>query len=231
MPMYEYINRHMQGKKVIVIVTKMDGYKDSEKAKDDMRGVILSFFNLELRDGLTIHMTSGHELYTMHKLREFLETHPTLDGDDLNDALMEQAFYDDLDSYLHGQLLDDRSAWVDHANKRISANLDTEIMASFSDLYINADKLALRGHFVSLKDAHNRWKVAFTAVQRFAEAGMEEKAKIQRKLEEITGAHRAVTAELAALPGKVKTALEQFMSTHVGQSLAEAGGTTCLFDV
>jgi hypothetical protein len=216
----------MRGKKVVVIVTKMDAFKGKQEARKDVRSMILSFFNVDMRPHLDIFMTSGHELYTMQKLQDFLDSHPDKDGDDLTDQLEEDAdLFHDVGTYLGTCLKDSRQEWYDYVRERLEANLHEEIMTAFRDMYINSEKLALASHLHSLKGAHTRWEAAFGKLREFVEANDKQKEIIMKELKDITEAHNAVVNELSKLPLKLKDALEDFMKEHVSEALKGVAGT------
>jgi hypothetical protein len=161
---YTFINKYMDGKRVVIIITKMDSYKDTEESKVNLQRYILSNLNLGIRESVTFHMTSGHEMYTLTKLEEFLHAHPSIaDGDDLKVALKGTPFGRDLS--VKSTVLKSRSALLEHVRARLLANKSGEVMSSMADLFVNSETYSYRGHYALLRELHDKWTARLTELE------------------------------------------------------------------
>ena len=161
--MYDYINKHMKGKKVIVIVTKMESYKDTPSSRTTLRSVISGVLNPDIREKATFHLTSGHELFVMQKLEAFVESNPDLDGKDLRLAITELSMSLG-DNHLSVKTMQNRQLVLEHVNNRLAANDSNNVMKSIADLFINSDMYSYRGHFAALKSIHDSWLVKLNEI-------------------------------------------------------------------
>lgn len=218
--MFTYINKAMAGKQVIVIVTKMDSFMDGSKSIESIRNFIIATFNLAMRDNLTIHFTSGFELFVIYKLQAFLEENKELDDYDLVDKLREAPFAQDLKN----QIKIEESFWTrailcEYVDSGLVRNKNDAVMESFENLYVNAENLALRGHTASLREAHSRWENEFEKLREFATASAERKEEIQKQLKSVMEVYHAVQEQMQNLPHSVKASVERYLKENVADTL------------
>jgi hypothetical protein len=84
LPLYAFINKKMRGRKVIIVVTKMDMLKDKpEIAIPKMIQTIRGYLLPALRENSTICMASCFEVNELLKLKRFLDANPSLNGKEL----------------------------------------------------------------------------------------------------------------------------------------------------
>ena len=227
MPVFDYVNRSMRGKRVIVIVTLWDSFKDTAAdAPQNMIDNILSYFNTDMRPNVTIHLTSGHKMLCFMKLERLLLEHEALGSNEatLLSAVGESDFAIDLSNPVTGGGYLSRSLWSKQSFLDFVSNTRTElkseeVIQSFRTLYDEAELLAIQGHIATLDSAHSRWLKSFETLKLFVSSSGEKREAIQKKLLQTSETYKAVVDEMSSLPGKVTDAVRNHLNELIGKGL------------
>ena len=233
MPIYDYINRSMIGKRVIIIVTLWDTFKDTAiSAPKNMIDKIRSFFNVKMRPHVTIHLTSGHKMFAMLKLEQLLLDHKERGSDETTilSAVDQSSIASSLQNdstgggYLARSLwsIDSLANFVCSARKELKSD---EVLQSFRTLYDESEQLALNAHVATLESVHSRWLSSFRTLEEFVTSSGERRAEIQKKLQDTGDVYRAVVNEMSILPNKVREAVGKYMDEAIGKGLMEFAET------
>ena len=224
---FSYVNRSMIGKKVIVIVTQMDSYTDSDPRNlTALRKNLESYFNSDM--DVTIHLTSGHKMFTMMKLEKLLLEHKSIDSDEA--AILAAVDESVIASNLHNPTTQGgylaRSLWsLENFNNFVEQARDElktdAVLESFRGLYHDSERLAIAAHVATLEGVHSRWLRSFNILEDFVKSSGAQRAEIQQKLHDSGEIYRAVVAEMNEMPNKVKTEVNKFMEEKVGKGLNE----------
>ena len=72
-PLYKMINDFMKGKKVVAVVTHMDGFLGGDSERQGVIDSVKQNLNPDILDNFTLHFTSGAMLKAMFDLNELLQ--------------------------------------------------------------------------------------------------------------------------------------------------------------
>ena len=224
---FSYVNKSMIGKKVIVIVTQMDSYTDSDPRNlTALRKNLESYFNINM--DVTIHLTSGHKMFTMMKLEKLLLEHKSSGSDE--GTILAAVDKSVIASNLHNPTTQGgylaRSLWtLENFNNFVEQARDElksdEVLESFRELYHDSERLAIIAHVATLEGVHSRWLQSFNILEDFVTSSGAQRAEIQQKLQDTGEIYRAVVAEMNQMPNKIKVAVDEFMEEKVGKGLNE----------
>jgi len=235
--LYDHINQWMAGKRVVVILTRMDGYRGGPADLENLIGIIKSNFLPDLRPLVSVHPTSGSMLYMLYLLSDFLENNkPGMQGSLMNTmtknpayaelfkelAMVTSAFFGSLftmtDSEVHTLLSEYTTAEMQKVNGE-------ELMACFRDLYNDAEVVALRGHVASIEQAHERFSKAKLVLKGITEQSEEQRVEHARKLQVIQDEYTKVFAQLNTLPESVNKKVSGHLKQFVVDTLQKWGET------
>ena len=158
--LYSHVNIYMGGKRVIVIVTKMDAFKGGDTAKQGIADSILSYFNDNIQEQLKIHFTSGFELLTLYELEAFLEAERARPATFKDQLMSTGKLWKDLDesynlglSFNVAGMITGQQA-IEMCTKLLAegrARYDADaVLDSFQDLYADSERLALSGDVANM---------------------------------------------------------------------------------
>ncbi|CAE8629331.1 unnamed protein product, partial [Polarella glacialis] len=215
--LYSHINIYMGDKKVIVIITKMDSFKDGEDAKAGIRDTLVSYFNQNVKDKLRIHFTSGHELLTMFELQNLLEEEKGQDT--FKVTLMSNGkLWNDLCTAYKLQYTLGNSTGAEAfraCNELLTGQLvqlnAEAVIRDFRDLYADSERHALSNDAANMKNSFVLLKKSIDELQRYASAGASERVRIQERHQAIEQLYGNVLAELEQIPERVERGIDTLL--------------------
>lgn len=226
--LYSLVNRTMGGKRVIVILTMMDAFKDSKEALQNILSTVESYFNTNV--SVNIHATSGHKLFMIYKLQSFLGN---LDPSNLSDITEVFNKIPDLALELgvdtvhtlafklsNTELFTHLRDYVETGLKDLNAE---SLMCDLRLLFSEGELLALRGHVASIESSYERFDKAYKALREFCSSSLNKKNEIQSKLQEINAVYGEVQSELHALKPKLCDEIAKFLKNRASIPIIEFG--------
>ena len=219
LPLYEHICTFMAGKKVVVIVTKMDSFNGADSEKTSMEGIIRFYLQ---QTHVEVHFTSGWELLNLFDLQDML-------GDQGSDAARFVAKLRDdtklfaalTKSYNLEMSIEDRTdeQVMKFCRKLLGTKLEElngeGVMEDFRQLYADSERLALSGRVASLSNAFRDLATHVFGIREYASAGSDRRREIQAKNVKIEEVFTNVLAELEKIPADVERLITKLLKTKV----------------
>jgi hypothetical protein len=226
---FHLMNSFMREKTIIVIMTKCDTIDENEF--NELAVKVKEKLSPDVRPNATVIMSKTIHIRAMLKLREYLSTRKT--KEDLNfEQLKQLPVWKDIETAYpqkastnteqrfswpnlmsRGKLEDLYEDMVNLCHSELRNMKADDLLNTFRNLYSNAKVIALKGSLGTIIGHFADFKTNLDELEKFANASVAERKKIQQELLELQQSYEKMLATLKALPielqNKVDTSLHK----------------------
>lgn len=216
--MYVHLNKYLAGKTVIVIVTHMDSFTGNDDEKTGIKGTILSAFNLNVRDKVKLHFTSGKTLLTMFELQKLTVELSSTPSRFVTELKNSGGLWKDLEVLVNismaiggrpdAQVLKYCKGVVNQQLEKANARA---VLQDFNKLYLGAEHLAVQSKGQNLRGSLERLEQTLEKLKEYASASVEERKILEENLSKIEEVYTAVLAELDGFIDQLMTDINRLL--------------------
>eukprot|EP00442_Polarella_glacialis_P001048 CAMPEP_0115123452 /NCGR_PEP_ID=MMETSP0227-20121206/47546_1 /TAXON_ID=89957 /ORGANISM="Polarella glacialis, Strain CCMP 1383" /LENGTH=1066 /DNA_ID=CAMNT_0002525817 /DNA_START=72 /DNA_END=3271 /DNA_ORIENTATION=+ len=226
--LYVHLNRWMAGKRVIVIITKMDSFMGDITEKEGIEDSLRSFFPPVMQSLLRVHFTSGFALLALFELEQLLVEH----GDNAPHfitLLKSHKSWKDMTKLWSMDYIINACAGPELAVKACRDILGDKmkelsadaVMEDFRQLYADSERIALTGHIASLKNSFSRLQESLLKVQQYISASSQEQVKMQERLAQVDEVYKNILLELDIIPKSLRESIYSLLKTQTVEALTD----------